>query len=252
MKNIFETFPQLQVIPKHKFPRHVLIIPDGNGRWAEQDNKFVLSGHKKGAEQIKTILRDLSELEEIHIVTLWGFSADNWKRSKKEVNGLLQLIQFQINATIKDIVARNSRFIHLGRKDRLPRTLLQTITHAEKITKNNTGQIICLAVDFGGEDQEIRMIEKAKSLAKEVAVDNQLLWQLRDGNGEIPAADLLIRTAGEQRTSDIGWLNGAPTELYFIEKLFPDITTADIVDGLLDFSTRERRYGGRDSKNIEQ
>ncbi len=244
-KSIFEQYPILQTIPKDKFPKHVLIIPDGNGRWAQQEKKIVLQGHKKGAEVTKIILRNLGEIPEIKIISLWGFSADNWKRNEKEIKGLLLLIQYQIEQTIKELQERNARFIHLGRKDRLPKTLLQTMERAEEETFHNQGQIVCIAVDFGGEDQEMRIIEKARTVAKDIPVTNELLWQLRDGHGIIPPADLLIRTAGEQRTSDIGWLNGAPTELYFIKKFFPEVTTADIVAGIVDFSKRERRLGAR-------
>ncbi|HSW96799.1 MAG TPA: polyprenyl diphosphate synthase [Candidatus Saccharimonadales bacterium] len=244
-QTIFERYPELQTIPKDRFPQHVAIIPDGNGRWAQEEGKFVLHGHQKGAEQIKTILRDLSQIEAVKIVTLWGFSADNWKRSEKEVKGLLFLIQKQIEMTIAELKERNARFIHLGRKDRLPSTLLHIIENAEKETRDNPGQIICIAVDFGGEDQEIRVLEAVRKLSKDTQITKELLWQLRDGQGLIPPADLLIRTAGERRTSDIGWVNGAPTELYFIEKFFPDVETDDIVGAIVDFSKRERRLGAR-------
>lgn len=243
--SIFERFPELETIPSHGFPSHVLIIPDGNGRWAQQEKKFVLQGHKKGAEQIDIILHDLSELQEIKIVTLWAFSSDNWKRSADEVKGLMFLIQSQVEQKIKDVKERNARFIHLGRKDRIPKSLLDTIEAAEQDTKNNLGQIICLAIDFGGDDQQVRILEKLRSIPSDTKIDLELLWQLRDGNGEVPPADLLIRSASEKRTSDIGWLNGASTELYFIDKYFPDVTTADIVKALVDFSKRERRFGAR-------
>lgn len=244
-QSIFDRFPIVKTISKEKFPKHVVIIPDGNGRWAQQENKFVLHGHQKGAEVIKNILRDLGELDGIKIVTLWGFSADNWKRSEKEVKGLLFLIQKQIEETIAEVKERNNRFFHLGRKDRLPASLLEIITNAENETRGNPGQIICVAIDFGGEDQELRLIESARNISKETNITKEVLWQLRDGHGLIPPADLLIRTAGEKRTSDIGWLNGAPTELYFIEKLFPDVTTEDIVEAIVDFSKRDRRFGAR-------
>jgi len=245
-KSVLEQYPSLQTIPEGRFPKHVLIIPDGNGRWAKDKNQFVLQGHKKGAQQLKKILSSLSELSQIKIITLWGFSADNWKRSEKEVSGLLLLMQYQIEETVSDLMKRNARFIHLGRKDRLPKSLLETIQKAEQETKNNSGQIICIAIDFGGEDQEIRMIEKARKLPEGTVITKELLAQLRDGEGEIPPADLLIRTAGEKRTSDIGWLNSAPTELYFIDTFFPDVTTNDIVSALLAFSKRERRMGARE------
>src|SRR5262249_11810173 len=115
----------------------------------------------------------------------------------------------------------------------------------------DTGQIIALAIDFGGEDQEIRLLESAKKIKKEENITSELVWKIRDGKGVIRSADLLIRTSGEERTSDIGWLNGAQTELVFIKKLYPDVTTWDIAQAILNYSKRERRFGGRSksSKN---
>lgn len=243
--SVYDRYSELCSIPSGRFPKHLLIIPDGNGRWAQQQGKYILYGHKKGAKQIKEIIRDLCEIKEIKIVTLWGFSADNWKRGEKEVKGLFQLIQHQIEQTIEELKKHNARFVHLGRTDRISKTLLDTMTSAEEETKNSRGQIVCAAIDFGGEDQELRIIEQVRKLPDDIKVSKELLWQLRDGHGLIPPADLLIRTSGEYRTSDVGWLNGAPTELYFIEKLFPEITTGDIVKALVNYSKRERRFGGR-------
>ncbi len=242
---VFDKFPQLNSIAKEKFPKHILIIPDGNGRWAKAQNKFVTVGHKKGAEVVEQLLEDISEIHEISAVTVWGFAADNWKRSSQEVKGLLFLINSAVKRTLSKLQARNGRFIHLGRKDRLPKELLKLFENAEEETKNNTGQILCLAIDFGGEDQNVRMVDKARLLPSDIQTTTDLLWELRDGNGIVKAADLIIRTSGERRTSDIGWLNGSSSELYFIDKLFPDITTENIVEALIDFSQRERRFGGR-------
>ncbi len=243
--SIFERFPVLKTIPPGRFPKHLLVIPDGNGRWAKKRKKFVLEGHRKGSKVMNTILRDISEIPEIKIITLWGFSADNWKRSEREVQGLFTIYKFLFEKHLSEMKLRNSRFLQLGRKDRISGYLLDTIEKIEEETKNNTDRIINIAIDFGGEDQELRLIEKVLKLPKDTNVSMELLWSLRDGNGLIPPADLMIRTSGEIRTSDIGWLNGAPTELYFIEKLFPDVTTSDIIDAIVEFSKRERRMGSR-------
>lgn len=246
-RSVFEKFPMLKEIPTEKFPAHICIIPDGNGRWAKKHGKFVTYGHKKGFEAAYSILEMLAEIPEIKIATIWGFSADNWKRSEKEVAGLMLLFEHIIQKTLKDLMKRNGRFVHIGRKDRIPERLRKLIDNAEQQTKNHTQQIVCLAIDFGGEDQEVRLLEKARMLPTERAVDERLLWELRDGAGVVKSADLLIRTSGEQRTSDIGWLSGINTELYFTPKLFPDMTHADIVEAILDFCQRERRFGGRAS-----
>ncbi len=244
-KTIFEKYPILKTISQDKFPKHVCIIPDGNGRWAKKHNKFAVYGHAKGMQVLQKILKEVSEISEIKIVTLWAFSADNWKRSEGEINGLMKLLTKGISEGIMDIKARNSRFVHLGRKDRLPKSLLSVLEKAEEETKNNTGQIVAIAIDFGGEDQDIRIVQKALNLPSDIKVDQDLLWSLRDTQGLIKSSDLLIRTSGEMRTSDIGWINGASTEIFIIDKLFPDITTNDIIDAVVAFSKRDRRFGGR-------
>ncbi len=242
-QSVWEKYPALKKIPTDRFPRHIFIIPDGNGRWAKARGKFVTEGHKKGFEAAEKLLDDLSEVPQIKAVTLWGFAADNWKRSKKEVDGLMRIFSFLAKKTIKKIQNRNGRFIFLGRRDRIPKTLLQQFIDGVESTKNNTGQIVAIAIDFGGEDQNLRSLQAAQ--VYKVNITEEILWDLRDGHGIIKAADLLIRTSGEKRTSDVGWLNGISTELYFTDKLFPDITTQDIVDAIVDFSKRERRFGGR-------
>ena len=213
-QSIFERFPQLKEIPEEKFPKHIFIIPDGNGRWAKQHHSFVNIGHKKGGDVVEKILEDLSEIQAITAVTVWGFAVDNWKRSEKEISGLMVLFTHMLQKTLGKIKKRNGRFIHLGRKDRLPKSVIDIFQKAEEETKTNTGQIVCVAIDFGGEDQNIRMVENARKLTEKIPTTPELLWELRDGQGLIQSADLLIRTSGEKRTSDIGWLNGSSTELY--------------------------------------
>lgn len=238
-------FPILTTIPSEKFPKHIFIIPDGNGRWAKAQGKFVTAGHKKGFDAAYAILKMLHDIEDIKVVTIWGFSADNWKRSEKEVAGLMLLFERVIKKTLKDLLRNNGRFVHLGRKDRIPKRLLAIIDSAEKQTKENTGQIVCLAIDFGGEDQEVRLLQEVRGFDKRLTINQDTLWQLRDSAGLVRSADLLIRTSGEKRLSDVGWINGPQTELYFLEKYFPDVTPKDIVEAVVDFSQRERRLGGR-------
>lgn len=238
---IYERFPQLKEIPQGGFPNHVLIIPDGNRRFAKASLQNVLFGHQKGMAAVVNILRDVRELP-ISIVTLWAFSADNWKRPQEEVNGLMLLLENGIKAHIGELMENKTRIIHLGRKDRITTSLRATIEGAEIKTAKNSGQTVCLAIDYGGKDQERRMLEAGRRIPPEVPLTDELIEELRDGKGVIPPADLLIRTA-ERRTSDIGWLNGAQTELYFIDELFPEISTADIVAAICYFSTRQRRLG---------
>jgi len=245
MKNagIFKRFPELKKLPVEKFPNHILIIPDGNGRWAKRINSVPIVGHRQGFKVLKEVLEDLQELP-IKIVTIWGFAADNWKRSEEEVTELMKLFEGGIKDLVPNLIKNESRFIHLGRKDRIPFSLKVGIEKAEKATRNNKGKILCLAIDFGGEDQEVRIMQAIRSLPKNAEINSELVKKLRDGHGEIPPADLIIRTSGENRTSDIGWL-GTNSEFYSISKLLPDAGIKDFVKAILDYSGRERRFGAR-------
>lgn len=241
-QEIFKQFPKLRTIPEDKFPQHIFIIPDGNRRYAKKHGKPELWGHQKGFKVAVKLLRYFRPLP-IKAVTLWGFASDNWKRDKKEIDNLMRIFGFIIDNYLDELIENNSRFIHLGRRDRLPKKLLQKIEMAEKKTKDNSGQIICLALDFGGEDQNMRVIEKARNLPKNQPLDQETLWQLRDGEGLVKSADLIIRTS-ETRTSDVGWINGSHTVLYFItDKFFPEISEQDFANSLLYYANTKRNEG---------
>ncbi|MCL4393121.1 polyprenyl diphosphate synthase [Patescibacteria group bacterium] len=232
-------------IHRDKFPCNILIIPDGNGRWAKQRNKKVTYGHRVAAEKMKKIIEDLKTIENVKTLTLWGFSSDNWKRDKTEINGIMRILRVMINSFSGQLIKDQIRFIHIGRKDRIPKQLLESITILENKTKMFDRKVLALAIDFGGEDQIIRMLSKVRDLPKDLEIDKNILESIKDGGGVIPTSDLIIRTSGEIRISDIGWFNGKQTELYFSDKYFPDIDTDDILAAILDFSKRERRMGGR-------
>ncbi len=241
-KTVWEKFPELKKIPHEKFPNHVLLIPDGNGRWAKLARKNITDGHRAGAEVVKAIYGDLWQLP-IKFVTIWGFSADNWSRTKEEADGIMKVINSTLSEMIPDAMEKNSRIIHIGRKDRIPQYLRKKFEEAESLTKNNTGTVFSLAVDYAGADQELRIFKRM--LADNVKrITPELLVKYRDGDGIVPPADLVIRTSGEKRTSDLGWLS-TNSELYFIEKLLPNSGSKDIVDAIIDFTRRERRFGGR-------
>lgn len=241
--NVWKLFPDLQRIEKEKFPYHLLIIPDGNARFAKLIHNVPLVGHRKGAQVLKTVLKDLQDLP-IRIVTIWGFATDNWKRSKEEIQGLMMIFKKALDEVLPDLLQNNSRFIHLGRKDRIPSSLKKAIEKAEKITRNNKNKILCVAIDFGGEDQELRIIQAVRNLPKDEKINLDVLRKLRDGYGEIPPADLIIRTSGEQRISDVGWL-AQNSEFYSIKKLLPQTRIDDFVGAIIDYSKRQRRFGGR-------
>jgi len=261
-RSIWERYPKLRELKENspeKFPRNVFIIPDGNGRWAAARKLAVQAGHEKGAEVIVNIFNDLSELSEyIPYVGAWGLSMDNLKRPQEEVDFLMNLFQRTIRRLQPDLQKRGNRFIHLGRKDifaNFPH-VRETIEEVEEETKKNTGQIIYISIGFSGTDQNLRINQKLAEMALEGKITSpedvtpDLVNSLKDGQGLIPTADLIIRTSGEERLSDVGWIAGKETELYFSRKLFPSFTTDDFVKSLINFSKRERRFGGRPSQNL--
>lgn len=246
-QNIFEKFLKLKEIPEQRFPKHILIIPDGNGRWAQKMKQLPIFGHRQGMKIIKGVLDNLKDLP-IKTTTVWGFSANNWKRQKNEVDSLMKLFESAIKENLPELMKNNTRFIHLGRKDRIPFSLKKMIEEAEKKTRQNTKRIFCLAVDFSGEDQELRILKEVQKLPKNTDITLKVIAQLRDGKGLITPSDLIIRTSGEQRTSDLGWLE-RNAEFYSIPKLLPESTIKDFVTAIIDYSKRQRRFGGRTQKN---
>ena len=180
----------------------------------------------------------------IDTVSAWGFSADNWKRSSEEITGIMTILEKTILEMRDDLMQKKIRFFHLGRKDRIPASLKKVIDETEAMTKNFSNKKFAAAIDFGGVDQEIRIMKQVQNLPKTTEITVDLLEKLRDSGGEIIPADLIVRTSGEKRTSDLGWL-AQNAEFYAIEKLLPDCGSEDFIDALVDYSKRDRRFGGR-------
>ncbi len=239
-KEAIKKYPKLGEVSDENFPKHIFIIPDGNRRYASKNNKPAFWGHEKGFKVAINLLRFFRPFP-IKTVTLWGFSSDNWKRDTGEIKNLMRIFGFIIDNYLDEIKEYNSRFVHLGRRDRLPKNLLNKIEKAERETKNNTGQIVCLALDFGGEDSNVRSALKARQTNFEI--NEETIWKLRDTEGLIRSADLIFRTS-EKRTSDVGFLNGKHSVLFFAEdKLFPEVTEDDLADAIYYYSQTKRNEG---------
>ncbi len=241
--SIFEEFPQLKNIPEEKYPYHVLIIPDGNGRWAKRFQRVPTFGHRHGFKVLQKIIKKFQDLP-INTLTVWAFSSNNWKRDEKEIESLMKIFDKGIKEALKDLEEKNMRFICIGRRDRIPNFLKNTIESIEEITKNNGPKIFCIALDYSGSDQELRMMQKVHKIPKETKIDMELLRKLRDGEGAVTPADLIIRTSGENRVSDLGWIV-ENSEFYSINKMLPETRSEDFIDAIVDYSQRERRFGGR-------
>lgn len=244
---MMETYPELQELPR--WPRIAMIIPDANGRWAEKFGKSPSFGHAFAVQNIiAPMARRTGELP-IEEFIFWNSSHTNiTERPAREVSYLLDLSDEFIVTSSPEIIESNRRFIRIGNREiieaRNPRFLAH-LDELEEKTKDNTGQIIVMPVGFSGMDQQIRALQRAKERGLPEEITEKTFWSLQDGEGLVRSADLIIRTGGDYRLSDLGWLNGANTQPIFLTKKFPELREKDIVKALVQFSKTERRMGGR-------
>lgn len=236
-------------LPKNTIvPNHIAIIPDGNRRWARSKKLHTLQGHKKGFEAAVKVCRTARDWG-IHTVTLWGFSTENWDRSGEELKYLMKLYSKLITDFLQEAKENKVRIYHLGRKDRLPETLLRKLTKAEEETKKFKKFIMNIALDYGGHDDIIRAVqEMIKDGVPASKIDKKMFENYIDTKGQpYPYIDLIMRTSGEQRTSGFLLWQAEYAEYYWEKDHFPDFTPEKLKAAVLDYSRRRRRFGGNDA-----
>src|SRR3972149_11742456 len=232
-----------------KVPNHVAIIPDGNRRWARARGLNTLKGHKAGFERAVDIAKAARDIG-IHTMTLWGFSTENWDRTEEEINYLMKLYHKLLDDYLKEAHKDKVRIHHLGRKDRLPTSLIKKIENAESETKNYSKYIANIGLDYGGQDDILRSVQTIiKAGIPAEKVDADLFTKYTDLHDQpYPYVDLMIRTSGEQRTSGFLLWQSAYTEYYWENDHFPDFTPEKLKDAVLDYNRRRRRFGGNDKE----
>jgi len=230
-----------------KIPDHIAIIPDGNRRWARARGLHTFQGHKKGFDGTVGLIRAARNWG-VHTVTLWGFSTENWDRTKEEINYLMMLYGKLIDDYLKEAKKEKVKIVHLGRKDRLPKALLKKIAQAEEKTKNNDKYIMNIAIDYGGHDDIVRAIQgMVEDKVEAENVNKELIEKYLDTKGQpYPYVDLMIRTSGEQRTSGFLLWQSEYNEFYWENDHFPDFTPEKLKEAILDYSRRRRRFGAND------
>jgi undecaprenyl diphosphate synthase len=227
-------------------PRHIAIIMDGNGRWAQARGLPRIAGHRRGAEAVRRTLTAAGELG-IPYLTLFGFSSENWKRPLAEVDDLMGLLRHYLRGEIAELHRNNVRLRVIGDRDRLSPDIVTLITNAEALTHDNSGVNLTIALSYGGRAEIIAamrtMVKKVTSgdLAPE-AIDEDVVSR-HLFTADIPDPDLLIRTSGEQRISNFLLWQCAYSELMFTKTLWPDFGRADLEEAIADYGCRERRYG---------
>ena len=226
-------------------PLHLAIIPDGNRRWAKEHKlEAVWKGHEVAIENFRTLTDWCRNDPRVSILTVWCFSTENWKRDEKEVSMLMRMLEDYLRKEGEEFLKKNTRFLHSGRRDRLPKSLVKLIEQTEEKTKNCTNFTLHLAVDYGGKDEVLRAINtiNEKERVSPPAVSEDLLRSHLD-QPSLPDIDLILRSSGEHRTSNFFLFQSAYSEWIFSQKYFPDITTNDLEDAVNEYDKRKRRFG---------
>src|SRR3982751_458421 len=222
---------------------HVAIIMDGNGRWAMARGQMRTAGHIAGARTVRKIVEAAPDCG-IGTLTLYAFSADNWRRPSREVALLMRLFRRYLVSEVARCVTNGVRMRIIGRRDRIPAELLRAIKAAEDATKHGTRLDLRIAVDYSARDA---MVRAARRLSGVENVTRETLARAMSDvdhwDGDARDVDLLIRTGGEQRLSDFLLWECAYAELYFTDRRWPDFTPADLQHAVAEFHSRERRFG---------
>ena len=228
---------------KEKKLKHLALIMDGNRRWARSRGLPTFEGHRRGYDVMKK-LPDWCSKKGIEIITVFAFSTENWKRSKNEVNYLMSLIRKAVDEELENFYKNGYKVIVSGRIDELPNGLAEKCYQAIEKTKNNNKAILNICLNYGGRAEIVDAVKKiVKSGIKEDEIDEDLIKKYLYAP-DLPMPDIIVRTSGEQRLSGFQIWEGAYSELYFINKHWPDFKQEDIDLIIKEYQKRERRFGG--------
>ncbi|MCL1972624.1 MAG: isoprenyl transferase [Endomicrobia bacterium] len=221
-------------------PKHVAIIMDGNGRWAKKRKLPRILGHKQGVKTVKEIVKASSSLG-IRVLTLYAFSTENWKRPKTEIKGLFTLMLQFLKKELQEFHENNVKLRILGDVSKLPDNVQKELDMACELTENNTGLQLNIALNYGARQEILHAFEKITEAGIKNLTEEEFSKFLY--TAEQPDPDLLIRTSGEMRVSNFLLWQIAYSEIYVIEKLWPDFTGKDLHAAVIEYQKRERRFG---------
>jgi undecaprenyl diphosphate synthase len=227
-------------------PKHVAIIMDGNGRWAQKRFNPRILGHRAGVKAVRKIV-EYCVKEEIEVLSLFAFSSENWRRPKKEVNMLMELFMGTLQAQVDKLDNNNVQLRVIGDKSAFSETLQKQITQSERQTKDNTGLTLVIAANYGGRWDVTQAVQKISEKIVAGELDNQEISEdlisQHLSTSELPEPDLFIRSGGEQRISNFLLWQLAYTEFYFTDTLWPDFNQAIMDQAITSFKSRQRRFG---------
>ena len=233
-------------IDKSQLPRHVGIIMDGNGRWAQNLGLIRSAGHLAGVKTLKEIIKTAVNIE-LEALTVYAFSTENWKRPHTEVDFLMHLFSEYLEKEKRELNEKNVKIHFIGRIDELPESLIKQAHDAENMMKNNTGLKFNVATNYGGQDEIVRATQKIaqKVLNGKLKIDDiniDIFESALDTNGD-PPVDLMIRTGGDLRISNFLLWQSAYAEFWFTKTTFPEFKPEEFLEALNNFSKRDRRFG---------
>jgi len=233
-------------INKQRLPKHIAIIMDGNGRWAKQKGKLRVFGHKNGVKAVRDVVEGSAEIG-VKVLTLYAFSTENWNRPKAEVDVLMNLLVSSLKKELKLLQDNNIRLQAIGNLEKLPKKAKRELEEVIQITKNNTHLVLNLAISYSAKEE---IVNAFKKISKKI-VNNELSIEEIDENiinnhlytRNLPDVDLVIRTSGEKRISNFLLWQIAYAELYFTDLFWPDFRKTHLIQAILDYQQRERRFG---------
>ena len=234
-------------IDSGRLPAHIAIIMDGNGRWAQKNKLPRVEGHRKGVEVIREIIEAADDIG-IKILTLYAFSTENWKRPRREVFALMQLLKYYLGKETKNLDEKNVRVKAIGDLDGIPPAARKVISRSMEQTGENTGLILNLAVNYGARAEIIGGVKKILMDAEAGRISAEEITQESFSDylytGGLPDPDLLIRTGNEMRVSNFLLWQIAYTELWVTPLFWPEFTRKDLYAAISDYQKRKRRFGG--------
>jgi undecaprenyl diphosphate synthase len=236
----------LETLDLTHLPRHIAVIMDGNGRWAQRRHLPRIAGHQSGTKSARIVIETCARLK-VEALTLYAFSVENWRRPKAEIEFLMQLLREYLRREMPLLQKNNIRMQFLGRPNELPEAVQRDTREAMEATARNTGMVLSVALNYGGRAEIVDamnsiLAERNCHAAGSTITEEQLSRHLYTGG--LPDPDLLIRTSGEMRVSNFLLWQIAYAEIFVTDTLWPDFNRTCLLEALVEFQKRERRYGG--------
>jgi undecaprenyl diphosphate synthase len=244
----------VEKIDLKRLPRHIAVIMDGNGRWARARNLPRVEGHRAGIASVREIVETAARLE-LRVITLYAFSVENWKRPRYEVATLMMLLKEYLRKELATLMENNIRFTPIGRIEGLDSTVQRELRYAEGETSKNTGLLFQIALNYGGRAEIVDTCNRIMAVLREREMTDAVIDEQFFGDhlytANIDDPDLLIRTSGELRVSNFLLWQIAYAEIHVTKVLWPDFRRRHLFEAIIDFQSRERRYGAVDESDAQ-